>query len=90
MSSMNQDTFTLSWKWAELEAEYHRLAQGPVQAEMIRHLVNSLRKQAPFLNSETMLQEVLAIAACLADRSFPPMSEAYPVSGPAGGSSSLQ
>ena len=87
---MSQDTFTLTWSWTQLAAELDRLALGPIQAEMVPHLVSSLRKQAPFLNDGTMLQEVLSIAACVADRSFPLTSEASPASGPAGSSSSLQ
>lgn len=87
---MSQDTLTLTWSWTQLEAELDRLATGPVQAEMVPHLVSSLRKQSPFLSDGMLLQEVLAIAACIADRSFPPDLEAFPASGPAGGSSSLQ
>jgi len=74
------DTYTLTWTWPELQAELDRLALGPVQAGMIPYLVRPLQEQAKFLNSQLMLREILSLAACVADQSFPPSLGESPVS----------
>lgn len=62
---------TLTFDWNELEAQLNALADGPDQLEMIPHLVSGIKKQKPFLSEELLLQEILSIAACIADARFP-------------------
>lgn len=62
---------TLTFDWNELEAQLNALADGPEQLEMIPHLVSGIKKQAQFLSQELLLQEILSIAACIADARFP-------------------
>ena len=68
------ETYTLTWTWDQLQTELDRLALGPIQAGMIPYLVKPLRDQSKFLNGELMLREILSLAACIADHSFPPAS----------------
>ena len=69
---MSNDTLMLTLPWKTLEEELHRLAAGPIQAEMIPHLVRPLQMQARFLSQALILREVVSIAACIANTGFPP------------------
>lgn len=69
-----ESTVTLTFNWRELERQLSALADGPAQKDMIPFMVSGLRKQAPFLSQELLLQEILAITACIADARFPTAS----------------
>ena len=84
----DNETYTLTWTWSQLQAELDRLALGPMQAGMIPYLVKPLQDQSRFLNGELMLREILSLAACIADHSFPPSHAASPASEPFNGSGS--
>ena len=69
---MDETTLTMTFSWSDLERQLNRLADGPAQKEMIPYLVSGIRKQRPFLTHELLLQEILSVAACMADSRFPP------------------
>ena len=83
--SNDTETYSLTWTWTQLQTELDRLALGPVQAAMIPYLVKPLQDQAKFLNGELMLREILSLAACIADHSFPPATAASNASDPSSG-----
>jgi hypothetical protein len=65
-----------SWRWTELHAALTLLAATPLQRKMVSVLLSGLAKQAPFLNRELLLSEVLAITVCVADSRFATSVEA--------------
>lgn len=71
-------TATLTFSWDQLAMELDRLAPGETQRVMVPYLVSSLQKQAPFLNSEMLLKEIISTVACVSDQAFPmDLSEAF-------------
>lgn len=72
---MDETQLTMTFSWNDLERQLCRLADGPAQKEMIPYLVSGIRKQRPFLTHELLLQEILSVAACMADSRFPPPAD---------------
>ena len=71
-------TATLTFSWEQLASELDRLAPGETQRVMVPYLVSSLQKQAPFLNSDLLLKEIVSTVACVSDQAFPmDLSEAF-------------
>ncbi len=76
MSLSNHITVTFSWE--QLSQELNRLAPGETQQVMIPHLVSSLKKQSPFMNSDLLLREIVSTVACISDHTFPlDLAEAF-------------
>ncbi|MDO1560098.1 hypothetical protein Q0812_11735 [Brevundimonas sp. 2R-24] len=65
----------LSFTWEQLERQLSSLATTPVKQRMASDLVSGTRKQAWAKPSEMVLQEILLIAAILADDGFNPSQE---------------
>jgi hypothetical protein len=80
-------TVSLTFSWDQLALELDQLAPGETQRVMIPYLVSSLQKQAPFLNGEMLLKEIVSTVACVSDRSFPmDLSEVFADLDPSRGS----
>ena len=75
---MDETTLTMTFSWSDLERQLNRLADSAAQKEMIPYLVSGIRKQKPFLTHELLLQEILSVAACMADSRFPPVDSTSP------------
>ena len=65
------ETATLTFSWERLAQELERLAPAETQRAMIPYLVSSLQKQAPFMNGELLLREIVSTVACVSDQTFP-------------------
>lgn len=61
----------LPLSWASLRALMQLLAATPASETMVEHLVEGLRRQAPFLSRELIRQELVIIFTALLDPSFP-------------------
>jgi hypothetical protein len=71
------EALTLTVSWDVLAAELERLAPAEAQKVMIPHLVSSLKKQAPFLNSDLLLRELVSTVACVSDQTFPDLAAVF-------------
>ena len=66
---------SLSFTWEQLERQLANLATTPGKRAMASDLVSGTRKQAWAKPQEMVLQEILLIAAILADDGFSPSQE---------------
>ena len=66
---------SLSFSWEQLDRQLAGLATTPVKRAMVSDLVSGTRKQAWAKPPEMVLQEILLIAAILADDGFRPSQE---------------
>lgn len=64
--------------WTELEDRLIALAPTPVKKSMARTLVSAVRKQSWALPTARVLDEILALAWVLNDRTFDPVLETEP------------
>ena len=62
--------------YADFEAALQLVASDRQHRVMVPFLVSGLRKQAPFMNGQAMMLEILCSAACLADLPMKPRSAA--------------
>lgn len=65
------------WTWAELEAILLQLAQTPTHKLMAQHLIEGLRRSAPFLTPPGLLRELSIITLVLTDPSLPSPSAGH-------------
>ena len=61
--------------YRDLSVALGLIASGPDHRAMIPYLVSALHEQAPFLNGQMTLFEILRAANCLADIRSPGMSD---------------
>ena len=59
-----------AWTWTELQDLLLGMAATPAQEIMVEHLVEGLRKSAPFLSPAGLLREVAIITLALTDPAF--------------------
>jgi hypothetical protein len=59
------------WTWSDLEEMLLELAPTPTHRLMVEHLVEGLRKSAPFLTPPGVLRELSIITLALTDPSLP-------------------
>nr|WP_315050446.1 hypothetical protein [uncultured Brevundimonas sp.] len=62
--------------YAHVEAALPLVASDRQHRVMVPFLVSGLRKQAPFMNGQAMMLEILCSAACLADLPMKPRAAA--------------
>ncbi len=58
--------------YADFEAALLALASGRQHRNLVPFLVSALRKQAPYLNGQALMFEILASGSCLADLPMAP------------------
>ncbi len=61
--------------WRELQESLSELAQSPVQALMVGHLVEGLRRDTKLLTPAGLLRELAVITTAVIDPSFPCSSD---------------
>lgn len=57
--------------YRDFQAALERIASGRRHRNMAPFLVSALQQQAPFLNGEAMMFEILCSGSCMADQPAP-------------------
>ncbi len=57
--------------WATMKSLMLLLAANAASEQMVEHLVDGIRQQAPFLTTELIRRELAMVFAALVDPSFP-------------------